>query len=203
MKPEDQFIPIHEAVEVDNYPYGRLKATATFALEFNPKKGFRHLFQTINPKNGRVNKPKMSTYQPVAWMYREAATGHIKWNAKYPSGYEDVNEVARFIQENQKHIQYTPEQQEYICSYLFAVIRGNFGYTAVDKEILKEILRPTLDALIEGIKTRGAAVPWGKVNIPLEKIKENEDQEHAPKVTVTSYMMYEASSKPKNNDEEE
>jgi hypothetical protein len=47
---------------VDSYPYGRLRATAFFSLEFKKGKGFRSVFQTINPKNNRLNAPKYSTY---------------------------------------------------------------------------------------------------------------------------------------------
>lgn len=46
---------------VDNWPYGRLRTTATFEVESN-KRGERVNRTTINPKNGRVSKPKSTTY---------------------------------------------------------------------------------------------------------------------------------------------
>jgi hypothetical protein len=54
-----------------DYPYGRLRTRMDFYTEFNftttkkgvnNYKGFRSARQTINPKTGRINKPKFSTY---------------------------------------------------------------------------------------------------------------------------------------------
>jgi hypothetical protein len=68
----------------DSYPYGRLKCTAKFSLEFT-KNGFRTVFQTINPKNGRINNPKKSTYYPVI-LPMVSDNGHIGY-----CGYCDFN----------------------------------------------------------------------------------------------------------------
>ena len=52
-----------EKIVSENYPYGfREKTTKTDYLEFDFKKGFRHCSMTINPKTGRENNPKKSTY---------------------------------------------------------------------------------------------------------------------------------------------
>jgi len=46
----------------NDWPYGsKLRTTATFTIEAN-KRGERVSRVTINPKNGRVNKPKTTTY---------------------------------------------------------------------------------------------------------------------------------------------
>lgn len=48
---------------VDSYPYGFTTRTqAKYWIEFKPGKGFRSMFQTLNPKTHRWNKPKASTY---------------------------------------------------------------------------------------------------------------------------------------------
>jgi hypothetical protein len=60
-----KFFPTTHKAEVNSYPYGRLKATAFFGLEFKRGKGFRTTFQTINPKNGKLNAVKNSTYSPI------------------------------------------------------------------------------------------------------------------------------------------
>lgn len=45
-----QFIPTNKGIEVKDYPYGfRLKTTLFDSMEFNRKKGYRHITQTINP----------------------------------------------------------------------------------------------------------------------------------------------------------
>jgi hypothetical protein len=53
------------AYVVEDYPYGfRLRCKIRYWVEFKPKKGFRFVSQTTNPKRpGEVwNKPKASTY---------------------------------------------------------------------------------------------------------------------------------------------
>ena len=66
-----------EKLTSDNYPYGRLRATAFFSVEYN-KKGSRTVFQTICPKTGRLNKPKNSTYYNVV-LPCEQSNGHYDW----------------------------------------------------------------------------------------------------------------------------
>jgi hypothetical protein len=45
----------------DQWPYGKFKTTATFTVETG-KNGERVSRVTVNPKNGRENKPKTTTY---------------------------------------------------------------------------------------------------------------------------------------------
>ena len=49
----------------DQWPYGSMRTTATFTIEAN-KRGQRVSRVTINPKNGRTNKPKTTTYSMKA-----------------------------------------------------------------------------------------------------------------------------------------
>ena len=49
----------------DNWPYGSKRTTATFTVE-QTNKGERVSRETVNPKNGRVNKPKKTTYSTKA-----------------------------------------------------------------------------------------------------------------------------------------
>jgi hypothetical protein len=50
---------------VDNWPYGRFTTKATFNIE--AVKGKERASRiTVNPKNGRVNKPKKTTYSHKA-----------------------------------------------------------------------------------------------------------------------------------------
>lgn len=69
----------------DSYPYGYLKTTAFFSVEYNGNKGARTTFQTINPKNGQLNKPKHSTYYRVL-LPMQLENGHIEY-----CGYLDFN----------------------------------------------------------------------------------------------------------------
>jgi len=110
--------------EVDNYPYGRLKTTKFYELEFNPKKGFRSVGTTINPKTGRVNKPKKSTYSKFIFMYKENETGHIKYAHFSPNsldGFRKMLEVIIF-----QNVKLTTEEKE----YLFGMIIGYYKVAA-------------------------------------------------------------------------
>lgn len=67
------------AYYVDDYPYGyRLRTTIRYWLETSPKHGDRFVSQTLNPKTGRWNKPKKSTYLLAAAMYLDDQ-GHVTW----------------------------------------------------------------------------------------------------------------------------
>ena len=49
----------------NNWPYGSKRTTATFLVE-QTSKGERVSRETINPKNGRANKPKKTTFSMKA-----------------------------------------------------------------------------------------------------------------------------------------
>jgi hypothetical protein len=55
---------VSEVLKTIDYPYGRERATAFFSVEMN-NKGCRTVFQTINPKTGRLNNPKKGNYYQV------------------------------------------------------------------------------------------------------------------------------------------
>lgn len=58
------------ALRVEDYPYGRrVRTSIRYWLE-TTKHGDRFVSQTLNPKTGRWNKPKKSTYSNLAVMYR-------------------------------------------------------------------------------------------------------------------------------------
>lgn len=67
------------ALEVKDYPYGfRLRTSIFYWIESVPKKGDRFCSYTINPKNGRKNAPKKSTFSLIAVMFTDEK-GHVKF----------------------------------------------------------------------------------------------------------------------------
>ena len=80
------------AYVVDDYPYGfRLRCSIRYWLEFNPKRGFRFVSQTTNPKRGNVwNKPKASTYFRFGGAMFLDDDGHVQWSGlgEYSGGDE-------------------------------------------------------------------------------------------------------------------
>jgi hypothetical protein len=84
---------LETAYVVDDYPYGfRLRCKIRYWLEFHPKRGFRFLSQTTNPKRpGEVwNKPKASTYCKLGGAMYLDENDHVKWSGltEYSSGAE-------------------------------------------------------------------------------------------------------------------
>lgn len=62
---------------IEDYPYGRLRCQMRVWMEYRAGHGFRKVTQTQNPKTGRWNAPKKSTYYPVMVLTRDLGTGHI------------------------------------------------------------------------------------------------------------------------------
>ncbi len=86
VSPETAFV-------VDDYPYGfRLRCKIRYWLEFHPKRGFRFVSQTTNPKRpGEVwNKPKGTTYCRFGGAMFLDENGHCKWAGltEYSTGAE-------------------------------------------------------------------------------------------------------------------
>lgn len=66
-----------KSFKVDDYPYGfTLRTSIFYWIESKLGKGDRFCSQTINPKNGKRNAPKYSTYSPCMFMYLNEK-GHV------------------------------------------------------------------------------------------------------------------------------
>ena len=75
-------LPIGAKVKIEDYPYGfKLRTTLYRWIEYKKGKGYRAGSQTIDPRNGRPNKPKYSTYNHYMWLEKDLETGHIHSNS--------------------------------------------------------------------------------------------------------------------------
>ena len=83
------------AVLVDDYPYGYTQRTQIRYWLETTKNGDRFCSQTLNPKTGRWNKPKKSTYSDVGMMYRYE-NGHVKWTGVHT--WSDEEFLSRFVE---------------------------------------------------------------------------------------------------------
>lgn len=102
---------------IEDYPYGSLRTKMKVWLEFGGKKGWRLISQTQNPKNGKWNAPKKSTYMPVAANMYLDNVGHVKWTglSEYASAEDYYDFVKKFPKTNltrvkqlvPAHIKYT------------------------------------------------------------------------------------------------
>jgi hypothetical protein len=84
------------AYVVADYPYGfRERTQIRYWLEAKPKKGWRFVSQTMNPKTSRWNKPKASTYiEWAAAMYLDEK-GHVHWDGV--GQYSDDEKILAFV----------------------------------------------------------------------------------------------------------
>lgn len=84
------------AYVVDDYPYGfKARTSIRYWLEFAPKKGWRFVSQTMNPKTQRWNAAKKSTY--VEWagaMYMDNQ-GHVTWTGV--GQYTNTKDTVEFV----------------------------------------------------------------------------------------------------------
>lgn len=149
-----QHFPTSHKGEANEYPYGRLRTTAYFGTEFKKGKGFRSTFQTINPKTGRLNAVKVSTYYPVMLMRLDAETGHYKHSTMNPNSNEGVNKTLDFVRENFEL--FTPDELKEIAAHLLAVTKAGMQaiitYCGADKDKVLEVGTPGYKALLHFYK---------------------------------------------------
>lgn len=144
-----QYFPTSATRETDNYPYGRLRTKAIFGTEFKPRHGFRSTFQTVNPKTGKLNKPKFGTYYTIA-VLRENEEGRIGHTCiGSPSGRERMQAAFDMLA---KHWElFTDEERKHIAKQLHmhaAVdLRATVLYAGTDRDKTTLLYQPCLDVL--------------------------------------------------------
>lgn len=145
-----------ETATVDNYPYGYLKTQATFSLEWKKGKGFRTVFQTVNPKNGRINAPKKSTYSEVLLMV-EKDNGHISYTGCGFNGRDAMEKGLKFMAENFEY--FTEEQIKDIYLHIALMLRVDLqaivAYCGANLETVKPLYLPSIEKALKGAKEGG------------------------------------------------
>jgi hypothetical protein len=84
---------------VADYPYGfKLRTKIRYWIETKKEFGQREVSQTMNPKNGKWNEPKKSTYSSVIVMYEEEPgdenPGYIHFS--HLTNYSPIEEIEKF-----------------------------------------------------------------------------------------------------------
>jgi hypothetical protein len=174
-----------EKIEVTEYPYGRLRTSAFFSLDFDKKKGFRSVFQTIDPKSGRLNKPKKGTYSAIEMMYYEDDTNHVKHVCFDMNGCEAINKACKFISEH--FDKFTTEQIEYIYMHLFTMLKISMKAKVIYCGSKFEELKPLFDVYVQlalqGIKTKENL--FAQINLDIEALKATEKPDFNPFIVKT------------------
>lgn len=151
-----QYVKTGETITIDSYPYGRLRCKAFFSVEFSPKHGFRTVFQTINPKNGRLNAPKKGTYAPMIAAYLDTETGHAEFH--YFSMYNREDGLPFFSFLAERPDLFTDEQHDHLKIYALAQIKLEakclVRYCKVPVAEAIAIVEPVTKALVACIKEK-------------------------------------------------
>lgn len=148
-------IKTNEIIRVENYPYSfTLRTTLIDSIEFDSKKGYRHVKQTINPKTGRENKPKKSTYSPLVVRYYDEI-GHIKSLHFNFNGREEINEGCIFLAENFNVFAADEIKYLYNFIYMMAMVdcKATVVYGGAKAEDLKPLYTDFLTTCKEAIQT--------------------------------------------------
>ena len=173
-----------ETATSTNYPYGRLRCTATWSLEFKPSKGFRVVFQTINPKTNRLNSPKKSTYSPVILLTQDE-NGYVSSIHHSFNGIPELNKGLDFMTEN--FDKFTDDQIKEIYATISTMIRVSWGaiiaYCGADKDATKELLTPSFTAAIRGFKNGGNS--FQDIKVDVDKYEALKKPDFSPFRTVT------------------
>src|SRR5690606_16297638 len=163
------------------YPYGfRLRTTLYDTVEFSPKKGFRRVTQTVNPKTGKLNKPKKSTYSALLFRYKDE-NGHIKSVVhNFNGGVDKTNKVSQFLKDN--FSLFTSEEREYVYQHLLLDLklsmRGSVIYSGAKLEDLKPLFNDFVDAMVQGLKD--VDTNYFGMQLDAEGIDKTKDSDYKP-----------------------
>ncbi len=186
-----KYIPTAEKVTVENYPYGyTLKTTLFDTLEFSEKKGYRHVTQTINPKNGRLNNPKKSTYDDVKVRYYDE-NNHIKVKtfSFFTDGVKGLNRFLSFLAENKEV--FTTEEIKHFCLMINAgskvSMKSMVIYCGSKLDDLKPYFEEPVKALNKGVNNP-LEVDFSFIRFDEEGIESTKVEGYNPFKT-TSYVI--------------
>lgn len=175
---------VNEKFTSDNYPYGRLRTTKYFEIEFNKNKGFRQVETTVNPKTGKLNKPHKSTYSMLIFL--NDFEGFYKYTHFSMNCFKDINNFAQIVHDN--YSLFTPEQIEYFATQMFLVSKASAKakviYCGSDFEKIKPLIDNQIKIIIDIIKTKENK--FNLINFDIEALKATEIEGFNP-FKVTHY----------------
>lgn len=180
------------AYEVKDYPYGfRLRTSIFYWIESKAGKGDRFCTYTINPKNGRANAPKCSTYNTFMYMYLNEK-GHVTHGCIDAYDIDKFIEQFHFIINNIGITWLSSVQEQNIRDNYRAHILGNFSYhlakyTEETKIQAKEWLRETLthikicpfESLVEHLNRPVEDNPDGEIKMTVREYVPAAAPEHS------------------------
>jgi hypothetical protein len=170
-----KFYKTTEKLISENYPYGySLRTTKTDYIEFDRKRGFRHCSYTINPKTGRQNNPKKSTYYKIMVLGKDESNNHTKSLAMDFYDHKDIDNIIKFFSDQEHFNLFTSEQMEYIYT-MFLVwaktsIKAQVIYCATKIEDLTPLFDEAVKTIVKGIKDKGSVNYFSQIKFDWDKI---------------------------------
>jgi len=168
----------------ENYPYGfNLKTTKTDWIEFNPKKGFRHVSQTVNPKTGRLNNPKKSTYYTIGILGIDE-NQHTKFWACGFNGEKEMKISYKHLSENFE--MYTVAQMHFLYLEAFTYLKVHSKalviYAGASFEDIKPLINTAVNKLVEAINSKGTLNLWNDIltSIDFEALEQTRQPDFKP-----------------------
>lgn len=144
---------VNETLKSEDYPYGRLRTTKYFEIEFKKSKGFRTKETTINPKTNQLNKPHNSTYNLLMYMSMDE-NGFVQYHSYNVNSFKGINEVCKFVSEN--FDLFTPEQINFLSMELLTLskvsAKAQVIYCGTDFENLKPLIGNQVETMVKIIK---------------------------------------------------
>lgn len=113
---------------IESYPYGRLRCQMRCWVETMDGKGQRSVRQTQNPKNGRWNAPKKSTYSPVVFMYFNQENQHVEFFHLNPRERKDMPQIMEYLLQVVTPRFLNEEQQKQIRTWYYYDIKIGYGW---------------------------------------------------------------------------
>ncbi len=172
----------------DSYPYGRQRTTAKFLVEVN-NKGYRAIFQTVNPKTGQWNKPKAGTYSCMILPYKNEVNGHYEFCGHTDfNGTEEINRGLHFIADFYEL--FTPDQIKDLALSVISGMRTNAValkvYAGINWEELKPLVTEQVQIAANIAKT--AENRFLECVLPHDKIEALKPENYNP-FTVTTHSI--------------
>lgn len=130
------------AYVIDDYPYGSMRTQKRVWVETNKEGRQRLVSQTVNPKTGKLNKPKASIYSGAVVMEMDDK-GHIATGG-YSAG-ATAEAVEKFLADYDAHLskrqkleaRFFVDQQKAVSKYLKEGAGYMQAYTAAAAEAMK------------------------------------------------------------------
>lgn len=188
-----KLVPTDEKIISENYPYGfKLRTTKTDYLEFSPKKGFRHCSVTVNPKTGKLNTPKKSTYYAIMILGTDQ-NNHCKSLVFNCNGLKEIQEAIDFLKITENFDLFSNAQMHYIYLALMSACKIDLwarkAYSCVDLDLMKPFYLDNVALLGKGLSYNGMMNCFEGIQFDIPGLDALKDTNYSPFVTTTTFSI--------------